>query len=114
MTHAFIPPTILPLFPIAGCILLPGEILPLNIFEPRYLNMIDDAMNGDRLIGMVQAMPGGPKHHPEIAAVGTLGEIVSHTETDDGRYLITLRGISRFEVVAEPPLELPYRTAQVS
>ena len=76
--------------------------------------MIDDVMAGDRLIGMVQALGGGPKHHPEIAAVGTLGEIVSHSETEDGRYLITLRGVSRFEVVQEPPLELPYRTAEVS
>lgn len=107
-------PDTIAIFPLPGALLFPGGLLPLNIFEPRYLNMIDDAMAGDRLIGMVQALGGGPKHHPEIAAVGTLGEIVSHSETEDGRYLITLRGVSRFEVVQEPPLELPYRTAEVS
>ena len=107
-------PDTIAIFPLPGALLFPSGLLPLNIFEPRYLNMIDDAMAGDRLIGMVQALGGGPKHHPEIAAVGTLGEIVSHSETEDGRYLITLRGVSRFEVVQEPPLELPYRTAEVS
>ena len=107
-------PDTIAVFPLPGVLLFPGGLLPLNIFEPRYLNMVDDAMSGDRLIGMVQALPGGPKHHPEIAAVGTLGEIVSHSETEDGRYLITLRGVSRFEVAMELPQELPYRTAQVS
>ena len=102
-------PDVFPVFPLPGVLLFPQGLLPLNIFEPRYLNMIDDAMQGDRYIGMVQSPGAGPKYHPEIAPVGTLGEIVSYSETQDGRYLITLRGVSRFQIDEELPLAAPYR-----
>lgn len=98
-----------PIFPLPGCVLFPRERLPLNIFEPRYLNMIDDALAGDNVIGMVQSLDRGPKAHPEITHVGCLGQIEDFTETADGRYLIVLRGIARFLIRTELPLEKPYR-----
>lgn len=102
-------PKVLRLFPLQGVVLLPGCLLPLNIFEPRYLNMVDDAMAGDRLIGMIQGDgAGGP-----LARVGCAGRIASHSETDDGRYLITLTGLCRFAVVGETAATTPYRQAEV-
>lgn len=106
-------PKTLPVFPLGGAILLPGEILPLNIFEPRYLNMIDDAMAGDKLIGIVQTRVGGPADQPFIEAIGGAGRITRHAETEDGRYLIELEGLSRFEITAELDEKTPYRTARV-
>lgn len=104
-------PETFPVFPLGGVVLFPRGILPLNIFEPRYLNMVDDALSGDRVIGMIQPM-GGDRQHPDLAEVGTLGRIVHYTETDDGRYLISLEGICRFEVSEELPLQRPYRTVR--
>ena len=101
-------PAVLPIFPLPGAMLFPRWELPLNIFEPRYLNMIDDAMRGDRLIGMVQSL-GGPREHPEIARVGCAGRLTSYSETEDGRYLITLTGICRFAVLEEIGTTTPYR-----
>ena len=101
-------PETLAVFPLPGAILFPRWELPLNIFEPRYLNMIDDAMAGSRLIGMVQAM-GGPKARPALAKVGCAGRITSYVETDDGRYLIALTGIARFAIGEELDVRTPYR-----
>lgn len=101
-------PTQFPVFPLSGAMLFPRWQLPLNIFEPRYLNMIDDAMAGHRVIGMVQTT-GGPKHAPDLAQVGCLGKIMSYSETDDGRYLISLTGLSRFDVGEELETDTPYR-----
>jgi hypothetical protein len=101
-------PDMLAVFPLPGALLLPRWQLPLNIFEPRYLNMIDDAMTGSRLIGMVQAM-GGPKTRPSLADVGCAGRITTYSETDDGRYLITLTGIARFAIHDELDVNTPYR-----
>ncbi len=103
-------PDRLPLFPLPGAMLFPRWTLSLNIFEPRYLNMIDDAMSGDRLIGMVQTM-GGPKSHPDLASVGCAGRITSYSETEDGRYLIVLSGICRFENDEIEEVTTPYRQA---
>jgi len=80
----------------------------LNIFEPRYLNMVDDAMAGDRLIGMVQTRGGDPGR-PGLAAIGCAGKITAFAETPDGRYLITLTGVARFELGEELPVRTPYR-----
>ncbi|MBS0409930.1 MAG: LON peptidase substrate-binding domain-containing protein [Proteobacteria bacterium] len=102
-------PQVIPVFPLDGALLLPGGALPLQIFEPRYLNMIDDVMSGDRLIGMVQTRPGGERTRPRLARVGCAGRITSYSETGDGRYLITLTGICRFEVGEELPTPTPYR-----
>lgn len=101
-------PQALPVFPLDGATLLPGGTLPLNIFEPRYLNMVDDVMAGDRLIGMVQTRGGDPDR-PGLAAIGCVGKITSFAETPDGRYLITLTGVSRFEIGDELPVRTPYR-----
>jgi hypothetical protein len=101
-------PQVIPVFPLGGAILLPRGQLPLNIFEPRYLNMVDDAMAGDRIIGMIQPA-GGPPHQPSLSAVGCAGRITSFAETSDGRYLITLTGVSRFRVASELNIHTPYR-----
>ncbi|MBY9065914.1 LON peptidase substrate-binding domain-containing protein [Hyphomonas sp. WL0036] len=101
-------PATLAVFPLPGALVFPRWQLPLNIFEPRYLNMIDDAMGGSRLIGMVQSF-GGPRHHPEIADVGCAGRITSYAETSDGRYLISLTGICRFVIAQELDVTTPYR-----
>jgi Lon protease-like protein len=107
--HADDLPKIVPVFPLDGALLLPRGGLPLNIFEPRYLNMVDDAMAGDRLIGMVQTKAGGDPAHPTLAPVGCVGRITSYAETPDGRYLITLTGVCRFLVGEELPTQTPYR-----
>jgi Lon protease-like protein len=101
-------PQVIPVFPLDGVLLLPRGQLPLNIFEPRYLNMVDDAMAGDRVIGMIQTS-GGQKARPHLAPIGCAGRITSFAETSDGRYLITLTGAARFQVVNELPAQSPYR-----
>jgi len=95
------------IFPLNGAVMLPACDLPLNIFEPRYLNMIDDALKGDRLIGMVQNMENN------LAPIGGLGRIIQFSETDDGRYLIVLRGLKRFQITGEVDTQTPYRIAQL-
>ena len=104
-----LPPTI-PVFPLPGALLFPRGILPLNIFEPRYLNMIDDALAAERLIGMIQPAPGAEGASPSLAPVGCVGRITSFSETDDGRYLITLTGVARFRVGRELEMRAPYRS----
>ncbi|MDZ4364476.1 LON peptidase substrate-binding domain-containing protein [Brevundimonas sp.] len=104
-------PQVIPVFPLPGAILLPRGQLPLNIFEPRYLNMIDDAMAGDRVIGMVQSTGGDPAQ-PSLSPVGCAGRITSFAETSDGRYLITLTGVCRFRLAGEMPGPSPYRQAR--
>lgn len=101
-------PKLIPVFPLDGVLLLPGGRLPLNIFEPRYLNMVDDVMAGDRVIGMVQTR-GGDRERPKLAPVGCAGRITSYAETTDGRYLITLTGVCRFKPGKELPVQTPYR-----
>jgi Lon protease-like protein len=102
-------PQVIPVFPLDGALLLPHADLPLQIFEPRYLNMVDDAMAGDRLIGMVQTRAGGDRARPNLANVGCVGRITSYAETSDGRYLITLTGVCRFNVGQELSSRTPYR-----
>jgi len=101
-------PDTLPVFPLPGAVLFPRWELPLNIFEPRYLNMFDDAMGGGRMIGMIQSL-GGPRERPDIARVGCAGRITRFSETDDGRYIVTLSGICRFAVTRELDVMTPYR-----
>src|ERR1700761_7742397 len=101
-------PQVIPVFPLDGVLLLPRGQLPLNIFEPRYLNMVDDAMAGDRVIGMIQTN-GGQRARPHLAPVGCAGRITSFAETSDGRYLITLTGAARFQLVSELSAPSPYR-----
>jgi Lon protease-like protein len=101
-------PALIPVFPLDGAILLPGCQLPLQIFEPRYLNMIDDAMSGARLIGMIQTQ-GGNRAFPTLAEVGCAGRITAYAETGDGRYMITLTGVCRFGAGEELEINTPYR-----
>jgi len=102
-------PALIPVFPLDGAMLLPGCQLPLRIFEPRYLNMVDDAMSGHRLIGMIQTLPGGDRARPNLVGVGCVGRITAYAETGDGSYMITLTGVCRFGVDDEPGLPTPYR-----
>ena len=101
-------PQVIPVFPLPGSILLSRGQLPLNVFEPRYLNMVDDAMAGDRIIGLIQPI-GGLGVQPPLARVGCAGRITSFNETSDGRYLITLTGVCRFRVTTELQVKTPYR-----
>jgi Lon protease-like protein len=102
-------PQVIPVFPLDGALLLPHGALPLNVFEPRYLNMVDDAMAGERIIGLIQTRPGGDPERPLLAPIGCAGKITAFTETSDGRYLITLTGLSRFRAREELPVMTPYR-----
>jgi Lon protease-like protein len=101
----------LPLFPLAGALLLPRGSLPLHIFEPRYLAMVEDAMLGNRMIGMVQ--PRDEAEPPSLYSVGCAGQITAHTQSHDGRRFITLNGISRFTIAKELPPVRGYRRAEV-
>ncbi len=108
-------PSVIPVFPLPGALLLPRGQMPLNIFEPRYLAMVDEALKGDRIIGMIQPNPegSGTQAVPALYGVGCAGRITQFAETGDGRYLITLVGIARFRVAGEFPTTTPYRQAQV-
>jgi Lon protease-like protein len=99
-----------PIFPLHGCLLLPGGNLPLNIFEPRYLQMVRDAMQTHRVIGMIQPkLEDDPAPRPELFRTGCAGRISNFAETEDGRYLITLTGLCRFDVGEELEVDTPYR-----
>lgn len=103
-------PDMIPIFPLEGALLLPGGQLPLNIFEPRYLRMVDDALSGSRLIGMIQPKAGEDANaRAMLYRVGCAGRLTSFTETGDGRYLITLTGVRRFAVKEEMSADTPYR-----
>ncbi|MEZ5812611.1 MAG: LON peptidase substrate-binding domain-containing protein [Rhizobiaceae bacterium] len=104
-------------FPLAAALLLPEGRMPLNIFEPRYLAMIDDAIGGKRVIGMIQPRLDGAVRkdgEPELCDVGCCGRITSMAESGDGRYLISLQGICRFRVVEELAVRTPYRQCQIA
>ncbi len=115
LTLAQLPATI-PVFPLPGVLLLPGGRLPLNVFEPRYLAMTDDALASPaRVIGMIQPSEAErPGHPPTLYRTGCAGRIVSLSETEDGRYLITLAGICRFTIGAEIPTTRGYRRVEAS
>ncbi|MEM6665834.1 MAG: LON peptidase substrate-binding domain-containing protein [Pseudomonadota bacterium] len=114
-------PPVVPVFPLTAALLLPRGQMPLNIFEPRYLAMIDAALASDRVIGMVQpktAISEGdedesPQEKTPLCAVGCLGRMTAFQETPDGRYLITLSGICRFRVNAEMDVITPYRQCRI-
>jgi uncharacterized protein len=107
---------VIPVFPLPGALLLPRGQMPLNIFEPRYLMMVDDALrSGHRLIGMIQpdATHPGPDDKPSLFKVGCVGRITQLAETGDGRYLIQLTGVARFRIDGELPVSTPYRQCRV-
>jgi uncharacterized protein len=108
-------PVAIPVFPLGGALLFPKAVLPLNIFEPRYLSMVDAALVGHRIIGMIQPagivtpVAHGQTDNPDLSEVGCAGRITGFQETDDGRYLIALTGITRFRVIEEIRQNTPYR-----
>jgi Lon protease-like protein len=111
-------PNVIPVFPLPGALLLPRGQMPLNIFEPRYVAMIDDALrSGLRLVGMIQpdpSHPGPDENKPHLFRVGCVGRITQLAESGDGRYLIQLTGIARFRVETELAVATPYRQCRVT
>lgn len=109
LTIADLPQT-LPVFPLTGVLLLPRSALPLNVFEPRYLELVDDALSGGRLIGMIQPTESEETVlRPKLSQIGCAGRIISYRETEDNRYLITLEGVCRFRVKEEISALSAYR-----
>ncbi len=107
-------PEIVPIFPLGGALLLPRARLPLNLFEPRYLAMLEDALKTpERLIGMVQPADGPEGSSKRLHSIGCAGRVTQFSETDDGRYIISLTGISRFRLVEEVEGFTPYRRARM-
>ncbi|MGE0063015.1 MAG: LON peptidase substrate-binding domain-containing protein [Xanthobacteraceae bacterium] len=112
-------PSVIPVFPLPGALLLPRGQMPLNIFEPRYLAMVDDALrDGHRLIGMIQPDPahnrGGSDSHPVLFKIGCVGRITQLAESGDGRYLLELTGVARFRIEEEPKVLTPYRQCRIT
>ena len=105
-------PNILPVFPLSNFIFFPKTTVPLNIFEKRYLEMINDSMRSNRMIGMIQPKEQN-KQKPSLYKIGCAGKITSFNETDDGRYLIVLSGISRFKIIEEIQSDKLYRKCKV-
>ena len=108
-------PKIIPVFPLSNFIIFPNASVPLNIFEPRYLDMVNDSMKSDKLIGMIQ--PKNSKNKDDMPAlydVGCLGKIISFRETEDGRYLIELKGEVRFQIINEINTDKKYRSVEVN
>ena len=108
-------PSKLPIFPLSNFIIFPKTTVPLNIFEPRYIDMVDDSMKSNKLIGMIQPKNSNIKNElPELYQVGCVGKITSFRETEDGRYLIELKGVSRFKSIKELETLTKYRILQVN
>ena len=106
-------PNKIPVFPLSNFIIFPRTTVPLNIFEPRYIDMVDDAMKSNRIIGMIQ--PKKSKQNiPVLYKIGCAGKITSFNESNDGRYLIVLSGISRFKIIEEIKNEKLYRECSIS
>ena len=108
-------PKIIPVFPLSNFIIFPKTTVPLNIFEPRYIDMINDSMKSNKLIGMIQPrITVDAKNIPDLHNVGCLGKITSFRETEDGRYLIELKGIIRFNKVKEQNTQNKYRSLEIN
>lgn len=107
-------PDLIPVFPLPEVVLLPGEVLPLHIFEPRYRAMVRDALSGHRVIGMVELADGATDPTPPISNVGCVGFIAEHKELPDGRFLLWLLGVERFTIDEEISVDTLYRQARVT
>ena len=108
-------PAELPVFPLSNFIIFPKTSVPLNIFEPRYIDMVNDSMKTNKLIGMIQPKKSNNQYGvPELYEVGCVGKITSFRETEDGRYLIELKGVARFKNIKEIQSEKKYRILKVS
>ena len=107
-------PNVIPVFPLSDFIIFPKTSVPLNIFEPRYIDMINDSMKSDKMIGIIQPKTTYIKNNtPELYEVGCLGKIITFKETEDGRFLIELKGITRFQKVREIKSDKKYRILEV-
>jgi len=106
-------PNKIPVFPLSNFIIFPNTTVPLNIFEPRYIQMVDDCMKGNRLIGIVQPKKTGDLNKPNLYEVGCIGKIINFNETEDGRYLIVLNGICRYKIVNELTNDKLYRECKI-
>ena len=106
--------TKIPVFPLSNFIVFPNTTVPLNIFEPRYLKMTEDVMAGDRLIGIIQPKKTGKLNNPDLFDVGCVCRIVSFNETDDGRYIIIIKGVNRFKKINEITNDKLYRELNVN
>ena len=107
-------PSTIPIFPLSNFIIFPNTTVPLNIFEPRYIQMIDDSMKSHRMIGMIQPKKSGELKKPDLYEVGCIGKITSFNETEDGRYLIIINGVSRFSIDQEIKTDKLYRSCKVN
>ena len=107
-------PKKIPIFPLSNFIIFPKTTVPLNIFEPRYIQMIDDSMRSNRYIGMIQPKKTGDLKKPDLHKIGCVGKITSFNETEDGRYLIVLNGICRYETINEISSNKLYRECEVN
>ena len=107
-------PNKIPVFPLSNFIIFPKTTVPLNIFEPRYIDMIDDSMKSNKLIGMIQPKKTGDLKKPDLHKIGCVGKITSFNETEDGRYLIVLNGICRYENISEINSDKLYRECEVN
>ena len=107
-------PNKIPIFPLSNFIIFPNTTVPLNIFEPRYIQMVDDCMKGNRLIGIVQPKKTGDPKKPNLYEVGCIGKITSFNETEDGRYFIVLNGICRYKIVDELANDKLYRECKIN
>ena len=107
-------PSTIPIFPLSNFIIFPNTTVPLNIFEPRYIQMIDDSMKSHRMIGMIQPKKSGELKRPDLYEVGCIGKITSFNETEDGRYLIIINGVSRFSIDQEIKTDKLYRSFKVN
>jgi len=107
-------PNKIPVFPLSNFIIFPEITVPLNIFEPRYIEMVDDSMKNLRMIGMIQPKEKSNNKNPELFQIGCLGKITSFNETDDGRYLIILSGLTRFKIKKEIKNDKLYREFEVN
>ena len=107
-------PAIVPIFPLSNFIIFPKATVPLNIFEPRYVKMIQDSMKTNKMIGLVQPMNNGDGSIPNLHKIGCLGKITNFTDTPDGKYLIELKGLTRFEITKEISNDKPYRMFEIN
>jgi len=107
-------PKIIPVFPLSNFIIFPNTTVPLNIFELRYVEMINDSMNTNKLIGLIQPKKNKPNIVPDLHEIGCLGKITNFKDTADGRYLIDLNGLTRFKIIKEIKNDKAYRTCEVT
>ena len=107
-------PNFIPIFPLSNFILFPKTTVPLNVFEPRYISMINDSMKTNKMIGLIQPKKNNTNTIPSLHEIGCLGKISNFNDASDGRYMIELSGLTRFKIVKEIESDKPYRTCEVN